>query len=103
MFELATAAQMKRMDQRAIQDRGIPSTVLMERAAQGILLAIEDLMEDAVPGREKRLFLPTAQGEVLTEEGVFPFTRNGPEQGRTAAVFSGPGNNGGTAWPWPGC
>ena len=35
MFELATAAQMKRMDQRAIQDRGIPSTVLMERAAQG--------------------------------------------------------------------
>ena len=27
MFELATAAQMKRMDQRAIQDRGIPSTV----------------------------------------------------------------------------
>lgn len=95
MLELATAAQMKRMDQRAIQDRGIPSTVLMERAAQGILLAIEDLMEDAVPGREKRLFLPTAQGEVLTEEGVFPFTRNGPEQGRTAAVFSGPGNNGG--------
>ena len=95
MFELATAAQMKRMDQRAIQDRGIPSTVLMERAAQGILLTIEDLMEDAVPGREKRLFLPTAQGEVLTEEGVFPFTRNGPEQGRTAAVFSGPGNNGG--------
>lgn len=35
MFELATAAQMKRMDQRAIQDRGIPSTVLMERAAPG--------------------------------------------------------------------
>ena len=95
MLELATAAQMKRMDQRAIQDRGIPSTVLMERAAQGILLTIEDLMEDAAPGREKRLVLPMARGEVITEEGRFPFTRNGPEQGRTAAVFSGPGNNGG--------
>ena len=40
MFELATAAQMKRMDQRAIQDRGIPSTVLMERAAQGICFGL---------------------------------------------------------------
>ena len=95
MLELATAAQMKRMDQRTIQERGIPSTVLMERAAQGILLTIEDLMEDAAPGREKRLVLPMARGEVITEEGRFPFTRNGPEQGRTAAVFSGPGNNGG--------
>ena len=90
MLELATAAQMKRMDQRTIQERGIPSTVLMERAAQGILLTIEDLMEDAAPGREKRLVLPMARGEVITEEGRFPFTRNGPEQGRTAAVFSGP-------------
>ncbi len=95
MFELATAAQMKRMDQAAIQDRGIPSTVLMERAAQGIIQAIEDLMEDAAPGREKRLFLPEVRGEVVTEEGAFPFTRNGPGQGRTAAVFAGPGNNGG--------
>ena len=61
MTPLATAAQMKRMDQTAIQERGIPSALLMERAARGILSAVESLA-----------------GE-----------------GHTAAVFSGPGNNGG--------
>ena len=32
-MKLATAAQMKRMDDIAIRERGIPSTLLMERAA----------------------------------------------------------------------
>lgn len=61
MINLATAAQMKEMDRVAIEERGIPSTILMERAAQGILKAIEGL-------------------EVKE---------------KTAAIFSGPGNNGG--------
>lgn len=34
MLHLATAAQMKEMDRIAIEERGIPSTVLMERAAR---------------------------------------------------------------------
>ena len=72
MFELATAAQMKRMDQRAIQDRGIPSTVLMERAAQGILLAIEDLMEDAVPGKGEAPVSPHGTGRGAHRRGGIP-------------------------------
>ena len=96
MLELATAAQMKEMDRIAIQERGIPSTVLMERAAQGIVQAAEELTEDLpAAGREKRLFLPQARGEVVTDQGTFPFTRNETGRARTAAVFSGPGNNGG--------
>ena len=34
MMHLAAAAQMKEMDRIAIEERGIPSTVLMERAAR---------------------------------------------------------------------
>jgi NAD(P)H-hydrate epimerase len=36
-MELFTAAQMREIDRVAIQERGIPSTLLMERAAQGIV------------------------------------------------------------------
>lgn len=36
MLPLATAAQMKELDRRAIEERGIPSLELMDRAAQGL-------------------------------------------------------------------
>ncbi len=36
-MELFTAAQMKEIDRAAIQERGIPSTLLMERAARAIV------------------------------------------------------------------
>lgn len=48
MLELVTAAQMKEMDRRAIQERGIPSTLLMERAAQGILNEVKKLSDGPV-------------------------------------------------------
>ena len=64
-MRLAAAAQMKRMDETAIRGRGTPSTVLMERAAQGILQAVLELAVNT-PGKTPR-----------------------------AAVFVGPGNNGG--------
>ena len=38
-MKLATAAQMKELDRQAIEDRGIPSIDLMERAADGIVRA----------------------------------------------------------------
>ena len=38
-MKLATAAQMKELDRRAIEDLGIPSIDLMERAAQGVARA----------------------------------------------------------------
>ena len=50
MLELATAAQMKRMDQRTIQERGIPSIDLMERASAAVAAAALELLPDR-PGR----------------------------------------------------
>ena len=93
---LATAEQMKRMDQRAIRERGIPSLTLMERAAEGVADAVRELAEERLEtGREKSLYLPEARGEVITGQGVFPFRRNVPGGVKRAAVFVGPGNNGG--------
>lgn len=48
MMELAAAAQMKRMDAIAIEERGIPSTLLMERAARGILAEVKAMGEGPV-------------------------------------------------------
>lgn len=93
-MKLATAAQMKRMDDIAIRERGIPSTLLMERAARGILNAVLDLTETGEPGR-KFLYLPEATGCVLTGEKCVPYHRNRPGAAKQAAVFVGPGNNGG--------
>ena len=50
MAVLARAREMGEMDRVAIQERGIPSLVLMERAAQGLLAAVEKLAP-AGPGR----------------------------------------------------
>ena len=68
-MRLSTAAQMKEMDRRAIEERGIPSPVLMERAAR-------HGAEEAVR------FLERENGSC----GRRPYR---------AAVFCGPGNNGG--------
>ena len=38
-MRIATAQQMRDLDHMTIHDRGVPSDVLMERAAQGILTA----------------------------------------------------------------
>lgn len=43
---VANAEQMRFLDRTAIHDRGIPSTVLMERAAQGLLRACEEMLGD---------------------------------------------------------
>lgn len=68
-MRLSTAAQMKEMDRRGIEERGIPSPVLMERAARHVA-------EEAVR------FLERGNGSC----GRRPYR---------AAVFCGPGNNGG--------
>lgn len=66
---LSTAAQMKEMDRRAIEEKGIPSPVLMERAARHVA-------EEAVRFLEKE-------------------NRSCGRRPYRAAVFCGPGNNGG--------
>lgn len=43
-MKLATAAQMRELDRRAIEDRGIPSIDLMERAAEGVAKAVLELL-----------------------------------------------------------
>ncbi len=44
-MKLAFAAQMKEMDRVAIEERGIPSLDLMERAAEEIADVVEELTE----------------------------------------------------------
>ncbi len=43
-MKLATAAQMKELDRQAIEERGIPSIELMERAAAGVARAALELL-----------------------------------------------------------
>ncbi|MDD3346230.1 NAD(P)H-hydrate dehydratase [Oscillibacter sp.] len=49
-MKLATAAQMRELDRRAIEERGIPSIDLMERAAQCVAKAALGLLGDR-PGK----------------------------------------------------
>ena len=43
-MKLTTAAQMRELDRQAIEERGIPSIELMERAAEGVAQAALDLL-----------------------------------------------------------
>ena len=49
-MKLTTAAQMKELDRQAIEERGIPSIDLMERAAEGVAQAALELLPRR-PGR----------------------------------------------------
>ena len=42
-MNLYTAAQMREVDRRAIQERGIPSTELMENAARALVEEVRSL------------------------------------------------------------
>ena len=108
MLPLATAAQMKELDRRAIEERGIPSLELMENAARAVADTVWELLHPEEDG-----FSPLAHGMsvVLThKKGGAPLT--GEEQRQMdeireivesknadptprIAVFCGPGNNGG--------
>jgi len=45
-MKLATAAQMKELDRQAIEERGIPSIDLMEKAAEGVMKAALELLPE---------------------------------------------------------
>jgi NAD(P)H-hydrate epimerase len=49
-MKLATAAQMKELDRKAIEERQISSIDLMERAADGVTKAVLELLPDK-PGK----------------------------------------------------
>ena len=87
---------MQEIDRIAIHERGIPSLDLMERAAEGVADAVEALAEREVPaGREKALLLPEARGQVSLGGHTAEIVKAPGGGRRRAAVFAGPGNNGG--------
>lgn len=90
-MELFTAAQMKEIDRVAIQERGIPSTLLMERAAKAI---VQEILALPIPRKSKMnsTFWVTTDGKEPSEEEKAAYWAN---LQRSAAVFCGPGNNGG--------
>lgn len=96
-MKLAFAAQMKEMDRVAIEERGIPSLDLMERAAEGIADVVGDLAgeQGISAGREKKLFLPEVSGEILIGDCRRTWKKTPGQGERRVAVFVGPGNNGG--------
>ncbi len=92
-MELYTAAQMREIDRRAIEERGVSSVQLMENAARAL---VEEIRALPIPGPGFRDG-PTAW---FTADGAHMPTRE--EQAefwalrqRSAIAFCGPGNNGG--------
>ena len=95
-MELFAAAQMKEIDRIAMEERGIPSTLLMERAAKAIVKEVLALPLPN-PGKKKPAILfSDKDGHKPTEtekaewEADF-WSKHQP----SATVFCGPGNNGG--------
>lgn len=50
MKDLLNAAEMKAVDQRSIEEYGIPSLVLMERAALEVVKRARELLEPGLQG-----------------------------------------------------
>lgn len=59
MMKLLTAAQMRKLDETAINEIGIPGIVLMENASRGLFEVIEDEM---APLEEKRALIVCGKG-----------------------------------------
>lgn len=93
-MELYTAAQMREIDRIAIEERGIPSTELMENAARALVEEVRSLPIPG-PGASQACFgtmLHTGDGHMPTPEEQAEFWAM---RRRSAVVFCGPGNNGG--------
>ena len=97
-MKLFTTAQMKEIDRIAIEERGIPSTMLMECAAKAL---VKEVLELPLPGTRKAAtsvaFIGSSKnGKMPTKEELAQFEQEyWAKKKRTAIVFCGPGNNGG--------
>ena len=65
MRDLLNAAEMKAVDQRSIEEYGIPSLVLMERAALEVVKRARELLEPGLSGNEALEHEPGAGGTAL--------------------------------------
>ena len=111
MSMLATTEQMRELDRRTIEERGIPSLELMENAAREAAQAVVDLVgpvkgprrPDGVIGsavsvafvmmEDSREPTPEEQREMEDVRAIVESKNTDPTQ--RIAVFCGPGNNGG--------
>ena len=89
-MKLATAAQMKEMDRIAIEERGIDSLLLMERAASRL---VDEILK--LPRRIRTAGcgpIYAKSDKAPTQEELDAYLLRQP---RSAIAFCGPGNNGG--------
>jgi hydroxyethylthiazole kinase-like uncharacterized protein yjeF len=97
---LATAAQMRELDRKAIEEREIPSLMLMENAARAVAREVITMLEEGGrvgDGRRKFHYQPDMAGSVVIGDQTASYARPGTPKagGRRAVVFCGAGNNGG--------
>ena len=106
MFPLATAAQMKELDRRAIEERGIPSLELMDHAARALAVHVREIVEKersrhtafasaVIFTRSKSDEKPTAEEKRQRKELEKIITSKNREKTPRVAIYCGPGNNGG--------
>ena len=109
MYQIAGAAQMKELDRQAIEEYGVSSLGLMERAAQAVAEEVRGLLEgggpDFIGGADSVTVLGAGAETEEDRRELEALQALAEEKNQNHApwvgVLCGPGNNGGTAWPPP--
>ena len=105
MLPLAASAQMKELDRLAIEEQGVPSLELMERAAQAVADTVWELLQPdesmcassiGVIFMHKKDAPPLTGEEQRQEDEIRDIIESkNTDPAPWVAVFCGPGNNGG--------